>query len=118
MSDPRPGTEVASRLRTVAMVIAASAVGVPVVLAGLVQAVLYQLNPRGEELSGFGAYQVEVGATLLVAVIVMAIVVAWVFAALAARDRSALRYPVLVVQLQVGFAAAVIALVLLTPGLF
>jgi hypothetical protein len=106
-----------ARLRTTAIVVAASAVGAPLVLAALVQAVLYQLNPRGEVLTGFGAYQAEVGATLLVSVVAMAIVVARVFSLLAARDRPALRYPLLIIQLQIAFAVAVIALVLLTPGL-
>jgi hypothetical protein len=106
-----------ARLRTVAIVVAASAVGIPLVLAALVQAVLYQVNPRGESLTGFGGYQVEVGVTLLVSIVVMAVVVARVFALLAALDRAALRYPLLIIQLQIAFAVAIIALVLLTPGL-
>lgn len=113
-SSPEPGT---ARLRTTAIVVAASAVGVPLVLAGLVQALLYQLNPRGLELDGLGGYDVEIGVTLLVGLVLMAIVVARVFVLLAARDRAALRYPLLVVQLQVAFAAALIVLVLLTPSL-
>lgn len=116
-SEPEAPAPSAARLHTAAYALAGSAVGTPIVIAALVQAVLYQLNPGGRDLSGFGAYQAEVGVTLLIGIVVMAIVVARVFTLLARVDRPALRYPLLIVQLQIGFAAATIVLLLLSPGL-
>jgi hypothetical protein len=118
MSDPEPGTAVPTRLRTAAFVLAASVIGIPAIVGLLVQAVLYQTNPRGLDLTDPDSYGVETIVALAVPALVILILIARTFSNLAAAEgRSALRYPVLIIQLQLGFAIAAIALVLLTPGL-
>ena len=110
MSEPR-----ATGLRTAAFVLAASAIPVPVLAGTLTLAVLHQLNPRDVSLTAF-PYGVAVTMAMAVAALGMIAAITAVFTLLARRDRAALRYPALVIQLQLGFAIAVLALLLLTPG--
>jgi hypothetical protein len=123
MSDPLPEASGASpadgsRLHTIAFALAASVIGVPAVIALLVQAVLFQLNPRALDLADPASYEVEFWVALIVPAVIMLILIARTFSQLAAAaGRRSLRYPTLVIQLQVGFAIAAIALVLLTPRL-
>ena len=86
-------------LRTSAFVLAASAIPVPVLAGVLTLAVLHQLNPRGASLTAF-PYGVEVTIAMAVAALGMIAAITTVFALLARRDRAALRYPALVIQLQ------------------
>jgi uncharacterized membrane protein len=111
MSD-EPG---ASRLRTAAFVLAAAAIPVPVLAGALTLAILHQLNPREATLAAF-PYGVEVTIAMAVAALGVITAITAVFTLLARRDRTELRYPALVIQLQIGFAIAVLALLLLTPG--
>ncbi|MEO8262827.1 MAG: hypothetical protein ABI566_09680 [Pseudolysinimonas sp.] len=117
MGSPVPGD--LGRLPTVATILAASILGIPLLVGVLAQAVFYQLNPRGLDLTAAAAYQLEIGIPFVVAAVAMVIAVAVVFSRLAARAgrRAVLRYPILVLQLQLGFTVAIIVLVLLTPGL-
>jgi hypothetical protein len=116
MTDPAapPGVE---RLRTAAHVLASSVAGLPLIVLLLTQAVLHQVNPRGLDLSDPHAYEVELWVPCAVTLAILILAVAVVFSryAGAAGDRSVLRYPGLMLQLQAGFAIAAIALLLLTP---
>ena len=109
----------AGRLGTAAIVLAASVVGVPLLTGMLAQAVMHQLNPRDLDLTDTSSYEVEIWVPVILAAVGMIIAIALVFSRLAkvAGTRSVLRYPTLVVQLQVGTTIAVIALFLLTPGM-
>ncbi|MEO5920588.1 MAG: hypothetical protein ABIQ01_05535 [Pseudolysinimonas sp.] len=115
MTEPVPATT--DRLRTAAYVLATSIVGVPLLVGTLTQAVFYQLNPRDIDLGGLDAYQLEIGIPFVVAALAMVVAIARVFSRLAQREggRSVLRYPILIIQLQLAFTVAVIVLVLLTP---
>jgi hypothetical protein len=115
MSEPEPGTARVARLRTAAYALAASAVGVPLIVLLLTQAVLLQVDPAGGRLGSDPIAWIPCA----VAAVGMVIAIARVFTLLsAASDEPAvLRYPALIVQLQVGFTIAAIALLLLTPGL-
>lgn len=115
MSDPAPGTARVGRLRTAAYALAASAIGVPLIVLLLTQAVVVQLNPGGAQLGR----DVVLWIPCAVAAVGIAIAIARVFSLLskASDDPAALRYPGLIIQLQVGFTIAAIALLLLTPGL-
>jgi len=115
MSDLQPGTDLAGRLRTAAYALAASAIGVPLIVLLLTQAVVFQLNPAGAHLDR----DLVLWIPCIVAALAMAIAISRVFSLLAAAtdDRSVLRYPSLIIQLQVGLTIAAIALLLLTPGL-
>lgn len=106
----------AGTLRTAATVLAASAIGAPLLVLLLTRAVLFQLDPRGIARVDPAAYEVEMWVAGGIAAAVMAAAIARVFALLGRRDRAALRYPALVVQLQLGITIAALALVLLTPG--
>lgn len=108
-----PGT---ARLRTAAYALAASVVGVPLVVLLLTQAVLLQVDPQGVRLGT----DIVAWIPSAVAAGIMAVAVSRVFARLSAAsdDPTVLRYPALIIQLQVGFAIAAIALLLLTPDLF
>jgi hypothetical protein len=105
-------------LHTAAIVLAASVVGVPLLVGVLAQAVLYQLNPRSLDLGAFDAYQLEIGIPFVLAALGIIIAIARVFSRLVklSGSRSVLRYPILVIQLQLAFTVAIIVLVLLTPG--
>ena len=105
-------------LRTAAYILASSVAGVPLIVLLLTQAVLFQVNPRGLDLTDPRAYEVELWIPCAVAVVGMVIAIAVVFSRLAraSGDRAVLRYPALMVQFQAGFAIAAVALLLLTPG--
>jgi len=116
MSDPESARR-DTRLHTAAYVLAASVIGVPLLVGVLAQALLAQLG-GGTADAADPAYQLAVGIPFIAAAVGILIAIFRVFTLLAARtDRSVLRYPILIVQLQVGFTVAIIVLVLLTPGL-
>ena len=118
MSEQAPAPRLEG-LRTAAYVLAASIAGIPLIVLLLTQAVLFQLNPRGLDLTDPRAYEVELWIPCAIAVAGTVIATAVVFSRLAraAGDRTVLRYPALIVQLQAGFAIATVALLLLTPGI-
>jgi len=115
MSDPEPGTARVGGVRTAAYALAASVVGVPLIVLLLTQAVVVQLSPGGAQLGR----DIELWIPCAVAAIGMGIAIARVFSLLskASDDPTVLRLPALIIQLQVGFTIAAIALLLLTPGL-
>ena len=122
MADPASASAPApelDRLRSAAYVLASSVAGIPLIVLLLTQAVLFQVNPRGLDLTDPRAYEVELWIPCAVTVVGMVIAIAVVFSRLAraSADRSALRYPALMVQLQAGFTIAAVALLLLTPGI-
>lgn len=101
-------------LRTAAYALAASAIGVPLVVLLLTQAVLLQLDPAGGRIDRDPLTWIPCA----IAAVVMFVLIARAFTLLsAAAGRDALRYPALIIQLQVGFAMAAVALLLLTPGI-
>ncbi len=111
MSD-EPAT---SRLRTAAYALAASAVGVPLIVLLLTQAVLLQLDSAGGRLGTDPLAWIP--CALAAAGMAVAITRVFVLLSRASDDATVLRYPALIIQLQVGFTIAAIALLLLTPGL-
>ena len=115
MSDDAPRET--TGLRTAAFVLASAVIGGPLIALLLTRAILWQLNPRGLDLRDPASYEVEVWIPSAVIAAVLVIAVAVVFSRLARSDRPALRYPALVLQLQVGIAIAAVALLLLTPGI-
>ena len=117
MSDPESARR-DTRLHTAAYVLAASVIGVPLLVGVLAQALLSQLGGAAPDASELG-YQLAVGVPFVAAAVGMLIAIFRVFTLLVARtgDRSVLRYPILIVQLQIGFTVAIIVLVLLTPGM-
>jgi hypothetical protein len=113
MTDEDPAVT-GGRLETAAYVLASTIVAVPLIVLLLTQAVLLQLNP-----GGLGLNDAVLWIPCGVAAAVMMVATARVFSRLAASagDRAVLRYPSLIVQLQVGFTIAAVALLLLTPGI-
>jgi len=104
----------AEGLRTGAYVLASSVVAAPLIVLLLTQAVLRQLDPAGFD----AASSVVLWIPCAVVALALIIAIARVFSRLGAvGGRAALRYPALIVQLQVGFAIAAVALLLLTPGI-
>ena len=116
MSDPESARR-DTRLHTAAYVLAASVIGVPLLVGVLAQAVLAQVT-GGIDVADI-ATQLAIGVPFVAAAVGILIAIFRVFTLLVARtgDRSVLRYPMLIVQLQIGFTVAIIVLVLLTPGL-
>ena len=116
MSDPESARRI-TRLQTAAYVLAASVIGLPLLVGVLAQAIFAQLT-GGIDPADIG-YQLAIGVPFIAAAAGILIAILRVFGLLVARsgDRAALRYPILIVQLQIGFTVAIIVLVLLTPGL-
>lgn len=110
---PRPDT---SMLQVVAAMLASSLVGVPLFVAVDVRMVLYAINPRGLEGTG---YELEIvfafAATFAGALVATVIVLRRLRTR--AGDRAVLRIPFMVLFAQILIGVAVVTALIFTPDL-
>ncbi len=106
------------RLELAVALLASSVIGAPVVIATAAQTVLYAINPRRIDVSVRSAYEAELFAVFMVALIGAIIAVAILLSRLKAQaeSRAVLRVPYMILALQIGFGAVAFALFLFTPG--